>query len=355
MVYFRLYIDCISQPLLVAICGHYSSMRTQINKCNYSSPLMFSSLLPKPKHTNHETLKIVLPKPQTKKSEALIVQSKQFELEPKTISELELYKPLDYTKSALQKSGALANAQIAYEDTIPLKTKYPNLKHHFPRYSLENCPDSSLKDSVDATREVIEKLLAQEQGTEIEVAQDEIVSYIPPSLENHEEQRGRTVQVTTHQEDPMLPPKHKLRKNRHKDPSPPPPLLKKGTTERITKEVKDKWAIPSVVSNWSNNKGFSISLRKRQEAASGGTVAENSSINIEKFSLLALALDDADRRAREELKVRNEERRLQAQAEQKEKERRFEELVSKKRNERQQLKRPGDNSDEFRSYKKRSA
>lgn len=319
---------------------------------------MFSARLPKPQHSSEESIKVSLPKPDEKPS-ALLVPSKSFEssvaLEPKSLDELQLSKPQDYTKSIIQATGGPANAQVTYEDTIPLKKRFPKLKHHFPRYSLEDCPDTSLQECVEGTKEVIQKLLAEQQGTDTKPAEDEIVTYAPPSLDESEEARGRTIQITTHQEDPMLPPKHKLRKNRHQDPSPPPPLLKKAPTEKVTKEVKDKWAIPSVVSNWNNNKGFSISLRKRQEAASGGQVSENSSINIEKFSLLALALEDADRQAREDIKVRNEEKRLIAQREQEEREQKLKELVSRTRDDRERLKRPGEALDAFYNANKKRA
>lgn len=314
---------------------------------------MFSSKLPTPLHSDQKSVKVNLPKQKTQ-STALLVTSKTPSSTQKQ-DDPELSKSQDYSRSVIEATGGPAHAQILYEDTIPLKKKFPRMKHHFPRYTLDTCPDSSIKDCLEGTREVVQRLLAQQLGTETEVPQDETVTYIPPSLDEDENNRGRTVQVTTRQEDPMLPPKHKLRKNRHQNPSPPPPLLKKAPTEKITKEVKEKWAIPSVVSNWSNNKGFSISLRKRQEAASGGQVAENSNINIEKFSLLALALENADQQAREDIKVRNEERQKLAQQEQIEKERKLKELVSKTRDERERLKRPGENlGSSYNAYKRRA-
>lgn len=297
---------------------------------------MFSSQLPKPLHTGLESVKVVIPKDNAKSS-ALIVPESRFkdteDSDLENVEELQLLRSQDYARVIIQKSGGPKNAQASLEDTIPLKIKYPNLKHHFPRYTLENCPDSSLRTCLEGTREVIQRLLAQQQGAEEDIPKNDVFEYKPPSL-NDEDMGGRTVQVTTLQEDPMLPPKHKLRKNRHEDPSPPPPILRKAPTEKITKETKDKWAIPSVVSNWSNSKGYSISLRKRQEAASGGQISEHADINAEKFSLLALALETADQNAREEIRIRNEERRVMAQREQEEKERRLKELVNRTRDER---------------------
>lgn len=325
-------------------------MRTGIS---HQPLFMFSSRLPKPVHSNGEVIRVTLPKPESV-STALIVESENFTPTPSS-NDLKLSKSQDYTKSVLEATGGQTRAQMTYEDTVPLKKKYPYMKHHFPRYSLQTCPDPSLRECLEGTREVMQRLLAQQLGTEQKTVTDETITYVPPSLDDSEEQRGRTIQITTRQEDPMLPPKHKLRKNRHQDPSPPPPLLKKAPTEKVTKEIKDKWAIPSVVSNWSNNKGFSISLRKRQEAASGGQLAENASINVEKFSLLALALENADEQAREEIKIRNEERRVLAQKEQEEKERKLKELVTKTRDERDRSKRPRDDSgSSYNAHKRRA-
>lgn len=293
---------------------------------------MFSSLLPKPKNAAHETIRVVFPK--NKKSSKVFMPSLKSETavvahpgSSRTLAELHIHLngSLNYAKSVVLASGGSKSVQASYEDTVPLKVRYPNLKHHFPRYTLETCPDDSLKTCVEETKEVILKLLAPEEKE----TGPSFVTYTA-----NDEERGRTIEIRNYQEDPMLPPKFKLRKNRHKNPSPPPPILQSAPKQKVTKELKDKWSIPSAVSNWKNNEGFAISLDKRMMAANGGHDQAAASLNLEKFGLLSQALEDADKQAREEISIRNEKRKEMAIREQKEKERQLRELVERTRKQR---------------------
>lgn len=313
---------------------------------------MFSSLLPKPKHSHH-TRKIVLPTlapqsnklilPTEKTNDQLVVVHEN----TNALLHLADDGSLDYTRSVLTASGLDKKAQASYDDTIPLKKRYPNLRHHFPRYTLQNCPDDSLKVCLELTKKVVDKLIAQQEG--LETSDDENDSQLFTDGE-----RGRRIEVVNYQEDPMAPPKFKLRKNRHKEPSPPPPILKKPPTEKVTKEIKDKWSIPSVVSNWKNNNGFAISLGKRTEAASGGLAAPKAELNVENFAELSLALENADQQAREEIKIRNEQRRALAAQEQQRKEMELKDLVERTRNSRRGHKRSDDSNMEHESKRRRA-
>lgn len=318
---------------------------------------MFSSLLPEPKvHTLH-SIRVVLPELKAPSKKLVLAASEKPLLDvtvhPSTNAKLLVSSDgsLDYTKSVLSNSGLDKKAQASFEDTIPLKQRYPNLKHHFPRYTLQNCPDDSLKTCLEQTREVVNRIIAQQNGDEKPQLSSSLMTYTPQSLD---EERGRNVEVVNYQEDPLLPPKFKLRKNRHKAPSPPPPVLKKPPAEKVTKEMKDKWSIPSVVSNWKNNQGFAISLNKRTHAASGGLAPPQSSINIENFALLSLALESADYQAREEIKARNEERKLLAAQERQRKELELKDLVEKTRSSRGGVKRHNDGHSSRDNKKRRS-
>lgn len=298
---------------------------------------MLSSLLPKPKHATHETIRVILPTTSGHSNALLpvsITSSEQASsLRPE--EQLSVLKSSDntedYSKLVAQITGNTAAVQTSYEDTIPLKVRYPNLKHHFPRYTLANCPDNSLSDCLLETREVINMLLARAAGVEEKTEEVTVVEIPTDGLQG--EDRGRTVEIRNYQEDPMLPPKFKLRKNRHKNPSPPPPILKAAPAKQITKETKDYWKIPSAVSNWKNNQGFAISLGKRVLAASGGSVDTGASINVEKFGELSLALEMADKLAREEISIRNEQRKAAALKQQSEKQQQLQALVGRTRTE----------------------
>lgn len=293
---------------------------------------MFSSLLPKPKHTKYETIPVILPRKTVSKVLAA-PRSTLTEIVYDT-NKTELHLNSDGTLNHAKTNAANAAlniVQTSYADTIPLKVRYPNLKHHFPRYTLQTCPDDSLATCLEETRELINKILAKNEG--VEESQDTVVNYTPNSLDP-ENERGRTIEIRTYQEDPMLPPKHKLRKNREKAPSPPPPVLKAAPKAKVTKEIKDKWHIPSAVSNWKNNMGYAISLDKRVKAASGGSAGEGVTVNMEKLSSLSQALSEADQQAREEIRIRNEHRKEEALREQQEKEKQLQKLVetSRRRN-----------------------
>lgn len=286
---------------------------------------MISSRLPKPKHSAIDTLTVVLPKHKVTSTALLHIPQDT----PSKPTDLERSNPQEYSRAVIEIAGNKATVQTSYEDTIPLKVRYPNLKHHFPRYTLETCPDDSLRKCLEETTEVVNKLLAQAEGIEEKKDEVSIVELTTDGL--GDEVRGRTVEIRNYQEDPMLPPKFKLRKNRHKNPSPPPPILKAAPAEKITKETKDKWKIPSAVSNWKNNQGFAISLGKRVVAASGGSLGSDASINVEKFGQLSLALEEADKQAREDISIRNEQRRKAALREQEEKLKKLKALVEKSR------------------------
>lgn len=294
---------------------------------------MFSSLLPRPKNTTYETIKIVLPKNETKKvallPKQLLETPESFteaksglvstDKKPSSVKEL-LFNPdgsINYPRTLAAASGGTVGVQASYEDTIPLKVRYPQLKHHFPSYTLENCPNDSLRKCVEETKQVISQLITKVTGGEEPEKDKTLHGYSSSTFNNNE---SKTIEISNLKEDPMLPPRFKLRNNRQEQAAPPPPVLKAVSTEKITKEIKSKWHIPSAVSNWKNNQGFTISLDKRVNAASGGAAAPEADFNFEKFSQLSQALETADADARKQLEEKHEIRRSMATREREQKE-----------------------------------
>lgn len=324
---------------------------------------MFSSLLPRPKNSAYispESLSVAstgpnlsllatLPSQVTTvfaSSNTSIVPNPQ-KLES-TIADLHIKSDgtVDYTATIASANARSARkVQTSHEDTIPLKRRYPNLKHSFPRYSLATAPDDSLKECLEETRQLVNRLIDVKNGVDVEAkARDNATSYVdytPNSFDGEDVERGRTFQIKTYKEDPMLPPKFKLRKNRHRTPSPPPPVLKKTSGPPLSKEEREKWHIPSAVSNWKNNQGFTIALDKRILAAHGGTSGEAAEVNLEKFGELSTALESADKQAREDIKIRNEVLRERAAKQQREKEAALEELARRSRAEKRGIEENG--------------
>lgn len=305
------------------ICSYLRASHTPYLQATHKH--MFSASLPKPKHTAIDSIRVVLPKKLDNQSilprNLLDSNDPQANL-PKSVKAdtqnavLQLvFNPdgsIDYPKTLTLASGVDTSVQATYEDTIPLKIRYPRLKHHFPAYTLETCPDDSLQRCVAETKEVIMNLLAKVSGVEEKVGDVTMQQYASSGLKAGE---TKHIHITNLKEDPMLPPKHKLRNNRESQAAPPPPVLKAQSAEKITKDIKDKWHIPSSVSNWKNNQGFTISLDKRVNAASGGAQLGSVDFNFENFSRLSLALENADSKARKELEEKHAIRRQMLQQE----------------------------------------
>jgi len=85
-------------------------------------------------------------------------------------------------------------------------------------------------------------------------------------------------------------------------PSPPPPVMHSPARKLTAKDQKD-WKIPPCISNWKNAKTFSIPLDKR--LAADGRNLQDVAVN-DKFAALSEDLVIAERKAREEIKIRND-------------------------------------------------
>ncbi|KAL7576275.1 hypothetical protein ACA910_018100 [Epithemia clementina (nom. ined.)] len=129
----------------------------------------------------------------------------------------------------------------------------------------------------------------------------------------------RVIQMVPAQIDPMMPPKHKHIKAPRGPAEDPVPVLHAPPT-KLTKEEREAWNIPACISNWKNSRGYTIPLDKRL-AADGRGLREHS-INSN-FATLSESLYEAERQARQEVRMRAQvQKKLALQA----KERREEEL-----------------------------
>merc|ERR1719486_45041 len=99
-----------------------------------------------------------------------------------------------------------------------------------------------------------------------------------------------------------MPPKFKHKKVPRGPPSPPPPVHHSPARKLTAKDQKD-WKIPPCVSNWKNVKGYVIPLDKRLQA--DGRNLQDVAVN-DKFAALSEDLYLAERKAREEIKIRND-------------------------------------------------
>jgi SNW domain-containing protein 1 len=132
------------------------------------------------------------------------------------------------------------------------------------------------------------------------------------------------------QVDPMEPPKHKHKKIPRGSGSPPVPVLH-SPPRKLTVEDQQAWKIPPCVSNWKNARGYTIPLDKR--LAADGRGLQETTIN-NKFATLTESLYIAERKASEELKIRNQIRKKMSMKEKEDKEAELREMANRARLER---------------------
>lgn len=128
----------------------------------------------------------------------------------------------------------------------------------------------------------------------------EFVRYTPASTNLADPTKQRIIKMVQAPVDPMEPPRFSQKKTPAAPPSPPVPVLH-SPTRKLTKEEAADWIVPPAISNWKNNRGYTVPLDKR--LASDATSLRDTSIN-DKFAALAETMYAAERTAREEVEQR---------------------------------------------------
>ncbi|KAG8806786.1 mRNA splicing protein, partial [Serendipita sp. 399] len=172
--------------------------------------------------------------------------------------------------------------------------------------------DRPSADEIEATTERTRLALERLVNTKIKAAQPKNVperggnsSFVKytPGQQNGGGGDGlnqRIIKITEVAEDPLEPPRFKHKKIPRGPPSPPAPVLRSPPRKATALEQKE-WMIPPCISNWKNNKGYTIPLDKRLAADGRGLQDIHINDNFAKFSE---ALYVADRHAREEVRQR---------------------------------------------------
>jgi SNW domain-containing protein 1 len=145
-----------------------------------------------------------------------------------------------------------------------------------------------------------------------------------------EETSQRIIKMVEAQVDPMEPPKHKHSKVPHRPPSPPVPVLH-SPPRKLTVADQQAWKVPPCISNWKNARGFIIPLDKR--LAADGRGLQEVTIN-NKFATLTESLYIAERKAVQDLNLRNELRKKVALREKEDREQKLREMANRARLER---------------------
>merc|ERR1719379_1179274 len=145
--------------------------------------------------------------------------------------------------------------------------------------------------------------------------------------------KERVIKLVEKQVDPFMPPRFKHKKVPRGPPSPPPPVHHSPPRKLTAKDQKD-WKIPPCVSNWKNAKGYTIPLDKR--LAADGRNLQDVAVN-DKFAALSEDLYLAERKAREEIKIRNDMVRQKRIREEEIREQQLRDLAAQARTQRAEL------------------
>ncbi|KAI8459871.1 SNW domain-containing protein 1 [Phakopsora pachyrhizi] len=236
---------------------------------------------------------------------------------------------IDYTKIAKQGHRDGRHVQAQFKDLVPLahRTDLDDSSRQMDRPSVED-----VQSTTEKTRLALEKLTnsrikaAQPKHVPDSGGQISFVRYTP----NGDEGKQRIIKMTETVEDPLEPPRFKHKKIPRGPPSPPAPILR-SPPRKVTSEEQKAWQIPPCVSNWKNNKGYTIPLDKR--LAADGRGLQDTHIN-DRFAQLSESLYVADRHAREEVRQRSLLQQRLAQKEKEQKEENLRLLAQRARDER---------------------
>jgi len=171
---------------------------------------------------------------------------------------------------------------------------------------MERPSEDDVQTTTDKTRAALEKLVngkikaAQPKNVPDSQGKTSFIRYTPGHQNGSDGLKQRIIKMTEVVEDPLEPPRFKHKKIPRGPPSPPPPVLRSPPRKATAAEQKE-WMIPPCISNWKNNKGYTIPLDKRLAADGRGLQDVHINDNFAKFSE---ALFIADRHAREEVRQR---------------------------------------------------
>mmetsp|Transcript_4698 Transcript_4698/g.4841 ORF Transcript_4698/g.4841 Transcript_4698/m.4841 type:complete len:632 (-) Transcript_4698:159-2054(-) len=186
--------------------------------------------------------------------------------------------------------------------------------------------DKEEQETAEKTRLALEVLLGGKIKSALpstvnhtqNIEKPDFIRYTPdPNAPGYSEgAKERIIRMVEAQVDPMEPPKHLIKKCPRGPPSPPVPILH-SPPRKLTAGDKQAWKVPPCVSNWKNARGYTIPLDKRL-AADGRGLMETTINN--KFATLSESLYVAERKASEDLRIRNQIRKKMAMREKEDRE-----------------------------------
>ena len=163
--------------------------------------------------------------------------------------------------------------QSQFKDLVPLAQR-KDLDEE--QRSMERPSEEEVAATTEKTRLALEKLVngkikaAQPKNVPETGGKSHFVRYTPGQGQGQGGPlKQRVIKITEVVEDPLEPPRFKHKKIPRGPPSPPAPILRSPPRKASAQEQKE-WMIPPCISNWKNNKGFTIPLDKRLAADGRG-------------------------------------------------------------------------------------
>eukprot|EP01084_Bolivina_argentea_P003840 7252_1 len=234
--------------------------------------------------------------------------------------------PLDMGRKDLQNKSSVVSlkvndkGEVQYDAILRenmrkeqiLHSKYTDLipKDDIAQDDLLKPTEDIMMEETEETRKALEKLTNQQiesvrpTHTNLKQSKPITVRYQSGSQsQNSAHASGATsrlIKIYEMPTDPLDPPKFKHKKLPVRPPSPPVPIMH-SPPRQVTVEDQKNWKIPPCVSNWKNNKGFTLPLHQR--LAADGRGLYNHVIN-DKFAKFSEALLIAERQARKEVEAR---------------------------------------------------
>lgn len=227
---------------------------------------------------------------------------------------------LNYDEIVKQKQGNKV-VYTKHSDTIEKKEKEELI-----------IEEEEIQKSVEKTKSQLEEL-SESRINKIKPGNKGEDSYI--RIQNQGE--TKIVKVIEMAQDPLEPPKFKLKKAAPRPPSPPVTILR-SPPRKLTKGDMENWKIPAFISNWKNPKGYSIPLDKR--LAADGRGLQEVQVN-NGFANLSESLYAAEKISREDLEKRKELQKLVSLKEKEEREENLKRLAEMARKQREE---EGENS-----------
>lgn len=218
----------------------------------------------------------------------------------------------------------------SFKDLIPLRQRAD-----VGDISLERPSEEEIAASTERTQKALQGLvagtLAAQKPKNVKGTtrpEPTFVRYTPANqMGDTGKKQDRIMKIVQRQQDPLEPPKHKIKKVPRGPGSPPPPVMH-SPPRKLTAEDQEAWKIPPPVSNWKNPKGYTVPLDKR--LAADGRGLQDVTIN-DKFAHFAEGLNVADRHAREEVQQRQRMQQRLAEKEKEQKEEHLRQLAMKAR------------------------